>query len=168
MDMYSVGEYIMKPANGVCEIKDIVDREFLDTKKQYYQLVPLCDRNAVLYVPVNRTEDSIRSVMTSKEAEALIKMIPEIEESWVNNEKERERRYKEAIRSNDPVKLVGVIKLIYQRKKTRQEQGKKTTVVDGRYFDMAEKLLYSELEFAMKKSKDEVKNLIREHCETIE
>lgn len=164
--MYNVGEYVMKPTNGVCEIKDIVDREFLDTVKQYYQLVPLSDRNAVLYVPVNRTEDSMRSVMTSNEAATLISRIPMIEESWVNNEKERERRYKEAIRSNDPEKLVGVIKLIYQRKKTRQEQGKKTTVVDGRYFDMAEKLLYSELEFAMKKSIDEVKNLIREHCET--
>lgn len=166
--MYSVGEYVMKPTNGVCEIKDIVDREFLDTMKQYYQLVPLSDRNAVLYVPVNRTVDSIRSVMTSNEAAALISRIPMIEESWVNNEKERERRYKEAIRSNDPEKLVGVIKLIYQRKKTRHEQGKKTTVVDGRYFDIAEKLLYSELEFAMKKSKEEVKNLIREHCERAE
>lgn len=165
--MYSIGEFIMKTTNGVCEIKDIVDREFLDTKKQYYQLAPLSDQHAVLYVPVNRTDDSIRSVMTTEEAEALISRIPLIEESWVNNEKERERRYKEAIRSNDPEKLVGMIKLIYQRKKTRHEQGKKTTVVDGRYFEMAEKLLYSELEFAMKKSKDEVQELIREYCENV-
>lgn len=46
-----------------------------------------------------------------------------------------------------------IIKLIYQRKKTRQEQGKKTTTVDGRYFNLAENLLYSELELVLQKIK---------------
>lgn len=165
--MYQIGDYIVKSTNGVCEIKDIVNLDFAnDYEKIYYQLMPLSDKNAKLYVPVDRIDDSMRQVMTEKEAENLIKKIPVINEMWINNEKERERIYKDAIHSNDPERLVGIIKLIYQRKKLRQEKGKKTTAVDSRYFELAESLLYSELELVMKRSRDEIYDLIKECCET--
>ena len=73
--------------------------------------------------------------------------------------------YKQAIQSNNPEQLIGIIKLIYQRKKTRQEQGKKTTTVDGRYFNLAENLLYSELELVLQKDKDEIYQMIKANCE---
>lgn len=165
--MYKIGDYIVKSVNGVCEVADIVEMSmFGNEKKKYYQLIPVADMGARLYVPVDRTDGSLRPVMTEAEARNLIIRIPEIEESWISNEKERERNYKEAVQSSNPERLIGVIKLIYQRKKTRQQQGKKTTAVDGRYFDTAEKLLYSELEFAMKKNKNEIHELIRKCCES--
>lgn len=79
--------------------------------------------------------------------------------------RERERNYKEIIKSNKPEKLIGIIKLIYQRKKLRQEQGKKTTIVDKQYFDKAENLLYSELELVLGKSREEIYNQIKNQCE---
>ena len=94
-------------------------------------------------VPIDKLDETTRTVMTEDEAEDLLKRIPEINEVWIRNDKEREQNYKNAIQSNDPEKLVGIIKLIYQRKKNRQEQGKKSTVIDGKYFDIAENLLYS-------------------------
>ena len=48
---------------------------------------------------------------------------------------------------------------------TRQEQGKKTTTVDGRYFNLAENLLYSELELVLQKNKDEIYQMIKAICE---
>ena len=59
-------------------------------------------------------------------------------------------------------------KLYYKanlRKKTRQEQGKKTTTVDGRYFNLAENFLYSELELVLQKNKDEIYQMIKAICE---
>ena len=60
-------------------------------------------------------------------------------------------------------------KLYYQanlsEEKTRQEQGKKTTTVDGRYFNLAENLLYSELELVLQKNKDEIYQMIKAICE---
>ena len=106
----------------------------------------------------------MRSVLTEKEAQELIQMIPAINEPWINNERDRERNYKEAIRSNNPQKLIGIIKLIYQRKKMRQEQGKKTTIIDNQYFDKAENLLYSELEIVMGKSRKEIYKQIEKQC----
>lgn len=164
--MYQVGDFIVKAANGICEVKDIVNPDFVDDdKKLYYELQPLSDSKTVLYVSTDRDDGSMRAVITEEEAENLIRMIPTIDEPWINNERERERNYKEAIKSNEPEKLIGIIKLIYQRKKTRQEQGKKTTMVDKQYFDKAENLLYSELELVLKKSRDEIYDQIKRQCE---
>ena len=116
-------------------------------------------------VPIDKLDETTRTVMTEEEAEDLLKRIPEINEVWIRNDKEREQNYKNAIQSNDPEKFVGIIKLIYQRKKNRQEQGKKSTVIDGKYFDIAENLLYSELELVMKKSRNEIVEIIKTYCE---
>ena len=62
--------------------------------------------------------------MTESEAENLVKKIPTIDAIWINNERERERSYKEAVQSNDPERLVGIIKLLYGRKRERAEQGR--------------------------------------------
>ena len=141
--MYQIGDYIVKSVNGICEVKDIIHPDFVDdTKKLYYLLQPLSDEKTLLYVPTSRNDGSMRPVITEKEAQELIQMIPAINEPWINNERDRERNYKEAIKSNNPQKLIGIIKLIYQRKKMRQEQGKKTTIIDNQYFDKAENLLY--------------------------
>ena len=152
--MYQVGDYIVKASNGVCKVKAIVHPDFVSDKKKLYYL----------YVPIDRGEESARPVMTEKEAKELVKKIPSIDATWINNEREREHNYKDAVQSNDPERLVGIIKLIYGRKKARAEQGKKTTAVDGRYYDTAERLLYSELELAMHKNKDEILAMIRDCC----
>ena len=166
--MYQVGDYIVKAANGIYEVKDIVNPDFVeDNTKLYYELQPLSDKKTVLYVPTSRDDDSMRPVITKQEAEELIMMIPTIDEPWINNERERERNYKEIIKSNKPEKLIGIIKLIYQRKKSRQEQGKKTTIIDNQYFDKAENLLYSELELVLRKSREEIYEQIKNQCENI-
>ena len=163
--MYQIGDYIVKSINGICEVKDIIHPDFVDdTKKLYYLLQPLSDEKTLLYVPTSRNDGSMRPVITKKEAQELIQMIPVINEPWINNERDRERNYKEAIKSNNPQKLIGIIKLIYQRKKMRQEQGKKTTIIDNQYFDKAENLLYSELEIVMGKSRKEIYKQIEKQC----
>lgn len=163
--MHHIGEYIMKTTEGVCRVEAIVNPDFVNGDKKYYQLLPLSDKSARLYVPVDRTDNTIRAVMTENEANCLIENIPIINKKWNINEKEREKSYKEAIQSNNPERLVEIIKLIYQRKKTRQEQGKKVTATDSRYFEIAEKLLYSELELVLNLNKDEICGLIKKNCE---
>ena len=128
--MYQIGEFVVKRIKGVCKIEDITNPDFVrDHKKMYYQLTPLLDGGAKIYVPVDSEDESLRRIMTEDEAENLIHKIPQITETWVHNEKERERNYKDAIHSNNPERLIGIIKLLHHRKKDRQAEGKKTTSI---------------------------------------
>ena len=59
---------------------------------------------------------------------------------------------------------MGIIKLICDRKEERVRQGRKVTAVDGRYFKLAETLLYGELDVALDKDTEEIHRLTQEQC----
>jgi len=162
--MYSIGEYVMKAGNGVCEIADIVhpDLPNIEKDKMYYLLVPQDSKNAKIYVAVDGQTGGLRPIMQKEEAMELIEMLPDIEATWIANDKMREQCYKEAIRSCNPKELVGIIKNMYFRKKERIEQGRKSTAIDDRYFKLAEDILYSEIAFAIGEDRGRMKELIAE------
>ena len=87
--------------------------------------------------------------------------IPDIEELWEKDDKVREMRYKEAIRSCNPREWIQIIKTSYLRQQQRKAIGKKATTVDERYFKAAEEHLYAELSIALGVPKDEVKDYIQ-------
>lgn len=161
--MYEIGDYVVKPGTGVCRVEGILHPDISGADKQqlYYLFVPLADKKQKVYVPTNTADTNYRKAMTEKEAWDFIEKIPQIGELWIENEKLRDRRYKEAVQSGVPEDLVAIIKMTYLRKKKRSEQGKKSTVSDERYFKLAESYLYSELGFALNKDKDEVSQLIK-------
>lgn len=165
--MYEIGDYIVKSVNGVCKVEDILYLSMSEAEedKLYYLLVPVDDKKEKIYLPVDTTNLTIRRVMTEEEVWELIHKVPEIEEESITNEKLCERKYKEAVRSCNPEVLIGIIKMIYMRRRKRIERGKKSTVVDERYFRLAENSLYSELGFVLQKDKEEISELIAESVE---
>lgn len=168
--MYSIGEYVVKAGNGVCEIRDIVKMSVPGevVRKDFYLLIPYYDRSTKIYVSVDGHKNVIRPVMTEKAAWDLIEQLPQIEETWIENEKLREQKYKEAIRSCDPNELVGIIKNMYYRKQQRMAEGRKNTAVDERYFKMAEEILHSEIAFSIKKSRDELMQIIEKTVSVVQ
>ena len=154
-DMFNIGDYVLNAVNGICEIIDIVEMDMLGNNqvKKYFFLVPESQKSAKVYIPVENADARIRKIISKDEASKLLSEISDIDELVVNNEKERELTYKNAIKSCDIYQLVGLIKCIFRRRAMRLEQGKKCTAVDERYFKNAENNLYSELAFVLEKDK---------------
>lgn len=162
--MFEIGDYVVNANNGICKITDIVLMDISEVKedKKYYLLIPIGEKTAKVYVPVEKAEQRFRRIIEETQAWQIIDEIPDIEEIHIKNDKEREQKYKEILRSGDLEKTIGVIKNIYRRKQVRTAQGKKNTVVDERYFKMAEDNLYAELAFALGKEKEEMVQLIKD------
>lgn len=160
--MYRKGEYVVKANTGVCVVEDILLRRLTENfdEKEYYCLVPIADSRTRVFVPVDSDKSNLRKAMDKKEAEALIHAIPSIETKWIENDKSREQEYKNAMRSNDPVALVAIIKNLYSRNRDRLEHGKKVTSIDDRYYKLAEYALYSEIAHALDKNTEEMRELI--------
>lgn len=159
---YEIGDFVSKPVTGICKIEDVLSMDPMGGKnmKLYYLMKPVEDEKEKIYVAVSNADEKMRSCLTKEEAWDLIGRIPEISMEWKANERMREQEYKEAVKSNDPEVFVGIIKMIYERRKKRVAQGKKCTATDAKYFQIAENLLYMELGTALGKPKQEV-------CETI-
>ena len=92
----------------------------------------------------------------------LIDKISDVKEMEVTNDKQREERYKEALKTCDCRVWISMIKALYLRRKDRLEQGKKMTDLDERYFKTAEDNLYSELALSLGMKKDEMVSYITE------
>jgi len=158
--MFHIGEFVVNTNNGICEINDIVTMNMSGSDKEYYLLVPITEQTAKVYIPVDMASQRIRLAMSKKDALELIESIKDIDEAYIENEKEREKTYKEALNSRDPKRLVGIIKTLYLRRQERVEAGKKNTAVDERYFKLAENHLHSELAFALQVDKEKMQEMI--------
>ena len=162
-DMYNKGEFVVKATNGICEIVDVTTMNLSGENKEYYVLVPIGEKASKVFVPVATAENKIRPAMKKEDAWKFIKEINTVEEVLIENEKEREKLYKEAINSCNPKCLVSILKELYLRRKKRLEDGRKLTNIDERYFKMAENQLYSELAFALGVHKSEIDQIIEEN-----
>ena len=158
--MFNKGDYVVNSNNGICRIDDIVELNTPNGKKKYYLLIPFNEQTAKIYIPLDSASKRIRYAMNKEQAIQLIESIKNINETYIENEKEREKIYKDAINSCNPQKLVGIIKNLYLRRLERTNSGKKNTVVDDRYFKLAENQLHNELSFALQVEKEQVLQII--------
>ncbi len=148
--MFETGDFVSKVSDGICRILQISEMSFGGSeKREYYVLEPLAKAGNRVFVPVENAEKRIRPVMTRAEALQLVERIPALSPILVENEKQRERQYHDALQSNSPEQWAQVIKTIYVRREERMAAGKKNTAMDERYFKIAEDCLYSELELTL-------------------
>lgn len=161
--MFQVNDRIVYGTQGVCVVTEIgkLSMSVADKQRQYYTLCPIYQRDEVIYVPVDNRKVTMRPVLSREEADALIEEMTELDTIWIVNEREREAQYKAALLSCDCRELVKIIKTLYERKKTREREGKKVASVDERYFSQAEEQLYGELAYALDIKKEEVKPYIK-------
>lgn len=163
--MFEIGEYIVHGRKGVCRVEDITHIDIMgaNRKQLYYVLVPMKSMESKIFFPVDSDKVITRAILSKEEVENIINNIQKIEPMWIDSERQREMIYKEAINSCDCVKLIGIIKTLYQRSKERVEQGKKITFVDDRYLKEAKDNLYNEFSIALNIDKDDVEKYINSH-----
>lgn len=168
--MFEVGEYIIYGSTGVCKVAEIkkMAPPGVKTDKLYYALDPVYDKGRRVYTPVSNEKVLMRKILTAKEADELIDRVKEIDTLQIRDEKLREEKYKEAMRTCNCEEWVRMIKTLYLRGKSRQAEGKKITSSDARYLHLAEENLYGELSVALKIPKDRVEDVITRRVETQE
>jgi len=166
-NMFEIGEFVVSANNGICRVEDVVNLDMTSPHKKYYLLIPVEEKTAKVYIPVDNENHKIREVMDKDQAWKVIEKIPDVEKLEITSDKQREQKYKEAIQSCNPEKLIAMIKNVSERNKKRSAQGKKITAIDERYFKKAENNLYTELAFALGRDKQEMQTVIADHLESI-
>lgn len=161
--MYEIGEYIVYGNKGVCRVEDVTHIDILgaDKERLYYILTSAEDANGKIYAPVDNTKITMRSVISREEAEALIRKLPDIELLWVPEDRMREGKYKEAMRTCDYHSWVSIVKTLYLRQEERTAQGKKITALDEKYMKAAENELFSELSLTLGIPREEMEDYIK-------
>lgn len=160
--MFEIGEYVVYGNKGVCEITNIgtIDIPGMPADRQYYTMNQLFTRSSTIFTPVDNEKSVLRKVLSKDEANKLIEGIRGYKPVWIQNDKQREQMFTDALRTADSRTLSEMIISLHQRKERRIADGKKATSTDERYFHAAEDILYGELEVALGLSREEVKNKV--------
>ena len=121
--MFKTGDYVIYGQNGICQVMDIttMNMDGVPKDRLYYVLRPDGQTEGKIFTPVDNSKLVIRRIMTRDEVQELIRMIPEIEVLDIADDRMREEKYKECLRSCESREMVRVIKTIHKRKKARME-----------------------------------------------
>ena len=157
--MFKKDEYVVYK-HDVCKIKDVKENRLIG--KTYYVMTPIDDDTLIIDIPIDNRMGFLRDIISSDDAEKLIKKITEIKPLENINEKNIETQYKELLNAGDHESLIKIIKTTYLRNENRINSKKKISEKDSTYFKLAEKYLYNELAVALGKSVDEIKEYIFE------
>lgn len=160
--MFEKGAYVVCGSKGVCLVEDITTLNIsgVDKERLYYILKPVYMAASTVYVPVDASKESIRPILSKEEAQALIRVIPQIPLITITNDKLLEQEYRGCMKSNSCEEWIKIIKTIYLRKQKRIEAGRKVTAVDAKYFRLAEDSLYGELAVALGMPREDVEEYI--------
>jgi len=158
--MLQVGDYVVSSANEICKIEEKVKQDWFGEMKCYFLLLPMAESGTKLYIPIETAEQRIRKAMNYEEAKDFIDRLKSVSKLKIENDKLREKEYKDAIYSGKPARIASAIKTIYLHMQKRISQGKKSTAIDEKYFKTAIHMLHSELAYALGCDEDDVEGII--------
>jgi CarD family transcriptional regulator len=161
--MFAIGDYVIYRDTGVCKISDITKLELSCADKTilYYVLDPVYEKGAI-FAPKDSSESRMRHIITKKEAERLIDLIPAIQAKAYHNTALRELadHYRDILKTSDCAELIEMTMSIYAKKLQREEDNAKLGMVDQRYMKQAESFLFGELAVALNIPRESVQEYI--------
>ena len=162
--LFKKGEYVVHGRSGVCIVDDIttVDLSDADKDQKYYVLVPVKTPESKIFFPVDNDRIVLRPLLTKNQARKVLRDMKKVEPVFIENDRQREAIYKEAISSCDCMKLAEIIKTLKVMSKEREKQGKRNTFIDDRYLKEAKDFLNHEFSIALEIDLDEIEDYIIE------
>lgn len=167
MDIYQVGDIVVYGSEGLCRIEEITEKKFGKEAIKYYVLKQVNKDDSVTYVPINneRSLSKMRHILTKKEILELIKGMPTEAATWVENDRDRQKAFKEIILYGDSKDLIKLVRGLYLHQKEQMEKGKKLHIADERFFKDAEKIIYEEIAYVFDIEQEEVLDFITRSVE---
>lgn len=167
--MFSREDLVVYGSEGVCKIVDISKREFGNSVREYYTLIPVIDEKSTIYVPVGneKLESKMHKVLTSKEINDLITSMPNQKEIWIDNEILRKEKYQEIIRNGKHLELISLIKAVHNQQEKLKNTGKKLHQSDAKFLAEAQKMLHGEFSAVLNIEMDEVEPFIMQKISNI-
>ncbi len=153
--MFNVGDNIVYPMHGAGTIDSIEEKEILGEKQQYY--VIKMPGEVMVMVPTAKAESmGVRSVIDSKSAGEVLKLLEQDETEMSDNWNKRYRDNLDKMKTGDIYQVADVVRNLSFKQK---EKGTLSTG-EKKMLSNAKLILVSELVLAEHVSKDEIEKLI--------
>ena len=152
---FQVDQKVVYPSQGVGVIKSIIQKKFKDSKIPYY-VIYLEVTDMTIMVPVDRAlELGIRPTVSRDEAMKALELISEDYEPIPSDWKMRYQMNLDLLKKGSIRDIASIVRSLYHRSKVKE-----LPILERKLYDSALKLLEDEVSISLRKSKDEVENMI--------
>lgn len=156
--MFRIGDAVIHPAEGVCEITEITERNFSGTAEEYYVLKSVYDNQSTVYIPVEtaKVRPKIRLALSREQVQKIIDSLENNEPVKTDNDNHRRLLFKEILASGNANEIGRVLTTIYNLKTELRKTGKKIKVSDERIIKETERSVFTEFAFSLGISPEEI------------
>ena len=156
--MFRIGDAVIHPAEGVCEITEITERNFSGTAEEYYVLKSVYDSQSTVYIPVEtaKVRPKIRLALSREQVQKIIDSLEKNEPVKTDNDNHRRLLFKEILASGNADEIGRVLTTIYNLKTELRKTGKKIKVSDERIIKETERSVFTEFAFSLGISPEEI------------
>lgn len=160
--MYQVNDVVLYGVDGVCRITEIVNRPIRGGSMEFYVLKSCAHEKVTIYVPTSNEDlvGRMQHVLSADEIQQMMKVMPEEETVWIEDERDRKERYNEILSGDDRLEIYRVIKTLSHRQRELSGKNKKLHAADERLLRDAERRLYDEFAHVLKIEPEQVRSML--------
>lgn len=149
---------------GVCKIVDIrKEKDINQNEIDHYILHPAYGNNLTIKSPVNNDKVFMRKILKKEDVLSLIESFADQETNWISDDRQRNQKFKAALKNGQCEDWAKLVKTIYEEKQEKTAKGKRLMKVDEEIMKAAEKNLYEEFAAALNIEPEEVESFIAEY-----
>lgn len=161
--MYQKGEHVCYGTHGVCLIEDVRELSVDKLNDTFLVLCPLRDRHSTFFIPKGNETllKKLRDPITCEEIEELVASVRSDPTEWIEDRKGRMEAFREILSRSDLRELLQLCALLYEKKQSLSDSGKRMTPSDENVLKQAEDLTKNEFAFALRIPADEAGDYIK-------
>lgn len=164
--MFTLKDKVMDKNGKIFTIVSIEQKDFGVGGEDYFVLEP-CFRydfnpGYMAYIPVAKSENLLKTIMTKEEAVELVSQIPDLEPLPEVAPRERRVYFTKVISSGDRKEIMRVIKTLVTYREERRKMNKPFSDYDRRLLDSLKMMVDNELSISLGISPDSVGSYILE------
>ncbi len=164
--MFSIGNYVVYRAEGVCVISDIREESFgaIGTKNKYYILSPVSDDRSTVFVPMDNEClcSMMRKLLSAEEIHSLAEALMAQRMDWISDNRARNARFREILSLGDRSELIVLVNTLQEHTDRLLSENKKPTGMDENTLRRAKRMLFDEFSVTTDlASEDDIVSLLR-------
>ena len=165
--MFSIGDTVMHPSEGICTITDRRTMQFSgNLKRDYYILTPLMEKSSsTVYMPAERGNSVLRKLLSLSEILMLIHKSKQFDFHWIPDSKMRRDMFAKHLHSGDIALMIRMICEIHTHQQQRIAEGKKPCTSDESILTEAQRLLHQEFSYVLRMNPEDTVAFIRTELE---
>lgn len=160
----NIGDIVVTKNFEVCKIIDKVIKDFGIGPKTYLILEPYFAKQTTqdkIFIPENN-KNLIRPIMEKEEALKVINNIPQLENVWYSDQKERKMKFEEMYKTGDANKICQLIKSLIKHNEELKLTKHTLSMLDKEFLDKLKEGICQEFSIALNIPFESIERFIAE------